>query len=111
MAGGGAIVGLGGLAWLFVEALSAVAAEHRPNVFFWVFAMVAIVAAARMVTHGRPVYSALYFIAVVVSSAGLFLLLGAEFMAFALIIVYAGAILITYLFVLMLAQQLSLIHI
>jgi NADH-quinone oxidoreductase subunit J len=42
---------------------------------------------------------------VVLSSAGLFLLLEAEFLAFALIIVYAGAILITYLFVLMLAQQ------
>jgi NADH-quinone oxidoreductase subunit J len=47
----------------------------------------------------------LYFIMVVLSSAGLFLVLEAEFMAFALIIVYAGAILITYMFVLMLSQQ------
>jgi NADH-quinone oxidoreductase subunit J len=41
----------------------------------------------------------------ILSTAGLFLLLSAEFMAFALIIVYAGAILITYLFVIMLASQ------
>ena len=65
----------------------------------------AIAAAVRMITHPRPVYAALYFVIVVLSSAALFLLLEAEFMAFALIIVYAGAILITYLFVLMLAHQ------
>jgi NADH-quinone oxidoreductase subunit J len=58
-----------------------------------------------MVTHPKPVFAALYFVLVVLSSAGLFLVLQAEFMAFALIIVYAGAILITYMFVLMLAQQ------
>ena len=50
-------------------------------------------------------FAALYFILVVIATGGMFLLLGAEFMAFALIIVYAGAILITYMFVLMLAQQ------
>jgi NADH-quinone oxidoreductase subunit J len=42
---------------------------------------------------------------VVLSSAGLFLTLAAEFMAFALIIIYAGAILVTYMFVIMLASQ------
>ena len=52
-----------------------------------------------------PVIAALYFVLVVIASSGLFLTLHAEFMAFALVIVYAGAILITYLFVLMLAQQ------
>jgi NADH-quinone oxidoreductase subunit J len=68
-------------------------------------ALVAVVGAVRMVTHTRPVYAALYFILVILASAATFLLLQAEFMAFALVIVYAGAILITYLFVLMLAQQ------
>ena len=75
---------------------------------FWVhvlMALVAVAGAARMVTHPRPVYAALYFILVIISVAVNFLLLQAEFMAFALLIVYAGAILITYLFVLMLAQQ------
>ncbi|MHC4908942.1 MAG: NADH-quinone oxidoreductase subunit J family protein [Planctomycetota bacterium] len=78
---------------------------ERPNLFFYAFSSIAIIAAVRMISHPRPVYSALYFILVVLSSAVLFLLLHAEFMAFSLIIVYAGAILITYLFVLMLAQQ------
>ncbi|MCZ6492566.1 MAG: NADH-quinone oxidoreductase subunit J, partial [Planctomycetota bacterium] len=73
--------------------------------FFVIFSLIAIASAVRMITHHRPLYSALYFVMVVLSSAGLFLLLEAEFMAFALVIVYAGAILITYLFVLMLAQQ------
>ena len=75
---------------------------------FWLhvlLSMVAVAGAARMVTHPRPVYAALYFVLVILAVAVNFLLLQAEFMAFALLIVYAGAILITYLFVLMLAQQ------
>jgi NADH-quinone oxidoreductase subunit J len=79
-----------------------------PGPVFWLhvlLAFVAVAGAARMVTHPRPVYAALYFILVILAVAVNFLLLEAEFMAFALLIVYAGAILITYLFVLMLAQQ------
>ncbi len=99
----GALLGLGALAWVVRE--SAAGADERPALLFVLFSLIAIGAAVRMITHHRPVYAALYFVLVVLSSAGLFLLLEAEFMAFALIIVYAGAILITYLFVLMLAQQ------
>lgn len=79
--------------------------ERLPNVYFYIFSAIALVGALRVVTHPRPVYSALYFILTVIASGGLFLILSAEFMAFALIIVYAGAILITYLFVIMLATQ------
>jgi len=68
-------------------------------------ALVAVTGAARMITHPKPVYAALYFILVILAVAVNLLLLQAEFMAFALLIVYAGAILITYLFVLMLASQ------
>ncbi|MFG0256467.1 MAG: NADH-quinone oxidoreductase subunit J, partial [Phycisphaerales bacterium JB043] len=75
------------------------------NVFFHVFGFLALASALRVITHPRPVYSALYFILTILSSAGLFLLLSAEFLTFALIIIYAGAILITYLFVIMLAAQ------
>jgi NADH-quinone oxidoreductase subunit J len=57
------------------------------------------------VTHPKPVYSALYFVLTVFASAGLFVLLWAEFMAAALVLIYAGAILITYVFVIMLASQ------
>lgn len=76
-----------------------------PNPHFYIFAPIAILAAIRVISHQQPVYSALYFILLILSSSALYLLMGAEFMAFALIIIYAGAILITYLFVIMLATQ------
>lgn len=106
MRGVGILLGLGVVGWLFKASIDVAAAgEPGPNVFFYVFSLIAVACAVRMITHPRPIYSALYFVMVVMSTAALFLLLGAEFMAFALVIVYAGAILITYLFVIMLAQQ------
>lgn len=92
-------------AGLIMLTLTITAAEARPNWFFHVFALIALGAALRVITHPRPVYAALYFILTILSTAGLFLLLSAEFLTFALIIIYAGAILITYLFVIMLATQ------
>ncbi|MCA9304198.1 MAG: NADH-quinone oxidoreductase subunit J [Phycisphaerales bacterium] len=85
--------------------LKASEAGGLPNFFFYPFAIVGLGASVRMVTHPRPVYSALYFILTIIASCGMYLLLSAEFMAFALVIIYAGAILITYLFVIMLAMQ------
>ncbi len=76
-----------------------------PNLHFYVFGLIALGASLRVVTHPRPVYAALYFILSVLASCGLYVVLSAEFMAFALVIIYAGAILITYLFVIMLATQ------
>lgn len=78
---------------------------NHPNLYFYVFSLVGLGSALRVITHPRPVYAALYFILTVIATAGLFVVLSAEFMAFALIIIYAGAILITYLFVIMLATQ------
>ncbi|HWE04455.1 MAG TPA: NADH-quinone oxidoreductase subunit J [Tepidisphaeraceae bacterium] len=75
------------------------------NVYFWIFSFIALASAVRVITHPRPVYSALYFVLTVFASAGLFVLLQAEFMAAALVLIYAGAILITYVFVIMLASQ------
>jgi len=102
------IIGLAGVGWLMAMAVKAGGGPDgppAPALLCVAFATIAIAGAVRMVTHPRPVFAALYFILVVLSSAALFLLMQAEFMAFALIIVYAGAILITYMFVLMLAQQ------
>src|SRR4051812_35413141 len=73
--------------------------------YFWVFSAIAVVGALRVVTHPRPVYSALYFVLTVMASAGLFVLMWAEFMAAALVLIYAGAILVTYVFVIMLAAE------
>ncbi|MCA9281260.1 MAG: NADH-quinone oxidoreductase subunit J [Phycisphaerales bacterium] len=85
--------------------VSAREAAQLPNLYFYAFALIALGSGLRVITHQRPVYSALYFILTILASSGLYLLLDAEFMAFALIIIYAGAILITYLFVIMLATQ------
>jgi NADH-quinone oxidoreductase subunit J len=90
---------------LIITLLSIKAAPKLPNLYFYIFSVISLGAALRVITHPRPVYAALYFILTVLSTAGMFVILGAEFLAFALIIVYAGAILITYLFVIMLATQ------
>ncbi len=78
---------------------------HGEAVYFWIFSAIALGGAIRVITHARPVYSALYFVLTVFASAGLFVLLQAEFMAAALVLIYAGAILVTYVFVIMLASQ------
>ncbi len=101
----GTIIGAAAIAFLMVQILQALADDAVVPILEIVFGLGAIVGGVRMVTHPRPVFAAIYFVLVVVSSAGIFLLLGAEFMAFSLVIVYAGAILITYLFVIMLAQE------
>jgi NADH-quinone oxidoreductase subunit J len=96
---------------LMIMALSWVATQmdgglaNLPNLYFYLFSVIALGGALRVVTHPRPVYAALFFVLTILASAGMYVLLDAEFMAFALIIVYAGAILITYLFVIMLATQ------
>lgn len=94
-----------GLAALLLGMKATSAGNPMPNYFFYPFALVSIGASVRMITHKRPVYSALYFIMTIIGSCGMYILLSAEFMAFALVIIYAGAILITYLFVIMLATQ------
>jgi len=101
---GGVILIAAGLIFAALVAHSAAATEGQA-VYFWIFSAIALIGAVRVVTHPRPVYSALYFVLTVFATAGLFILLWAEFMAAALILIYAGAILITYVFVIMLATQ------
>lgn len=102
---GGLIAGIGAGLVILGLSLKAFDAEQLPNLYFYVFALIALGASLRVITHQRPVYAALYFILTILASAGLYLILAAEFMAFALVIIYAGAILITYLFVIMMATQ------
>ena len=75
------------------------------NAFFYAFATAALSGAILTITSRNPVYSALWFASVVLSTSGLFLLAGAQFLAAGTIIVYAGAIIVTFLFVVMLAQS------
>jgi NADH-quinone oxidoreductase subunit J len=63
-----------------------------------------VVAAVATISCRSPVYCAIWFGMTLTGTAGLFLLAGAEFLAVATLVVYAGAILVTFLFVLMLSQ-------
>src|SRR5882762_1151593 len=71
-------------------------------VLFLIFAFIAVVSAVSLVVQTHPISSALSLIGVMVSLAVLYLLLGAEFMATAQLIVYAGAIMVLFIFVIML---------
>lgn len=72
---------------------------------FYVFSAVAVLSGCLLITQRNPARAALSFALVVVSTCGLFLLQAAPFLMAATVIVYAGAIIVTFLFVLMLAQQ------
>ena len=97
---GGGFVELG--LWLSHGPLAAAVAPA--GIFFYVFAAIALASAVGVVCHPRPIYCALYFVLVTLSVAALLILLLAEFMAVVLIVIYAGAILVTYVFVIMLAS-------
>jgi len=71
-------------------------------ILFIVFALIAVVAAINVVVQRHPISSAVSLIAVMGSLAVLYLLLGAEFLAAAQVIVYAGAIMVLFTFVVML---------
>jgi NADH-quinone oxidoreductase subunit J len=72
-----------------------------PAVFFYLFAGVCIAAAVMVVASRNPVHSVLFLILAFVNASGLFILLGAEFLAMILVIVYVGAVLVLFLFVVM----------
>jgi NADH-quinone oxidoreductase subunit J len=70
--------------------------------FFLLFALIAVVCAVNVVVQKHPISSALSLIGVMGSLAVMYLLLGADFIAMAQIIVYAGAIMVLFVFVIML---------
>jgi NADH-quinone oxidoreductase subunit J len=72
-----------------------------PALFFYLFAGTCIAAAFMVIASKNPVHSVLFLILAFVNAAGLFVLLGAEFLAMILIIVYVGAVLVLFLFVVM----------
>ncbi len=72
--------------------------------FFYLFAILALVGSAGVITSRNPVHAVLWLIFVFCNTSGLFILLGAEFLAFILIIVYAGAVAILFLFVIMMIE-------
>ena len=70
-------------------------------IFFYLFAGVCIASAIMVVTARNPVHSVLFLILAFVNAAGLFVLLGAEFLAMILMVVYVGAVAVLFLFVVM----------
>ena len=71
-------------------------------IVFFVLAAIAVLAALNLVFQRHPIHSALSLIVVMVCLAGLYLLMGAEFVAAVQIIVYGGAIMVLFIFVIML---------
>ncbi len=71
------------------------------TLFFYLFAGTAIGAALMVISSKNPVHSVLFLILTFFNAAGLFMLAGAEFLAFILIVVYVGAVAVLFLFVVM----------
>src|SRR5437667_4994689 len=72
-----------------------------PALFFYLFAGVCVASAVMVIVSRNPVHSVLYLIFAFVNASGLFVLMGAEFLAMMLIVVYVGAVAVLFLFVVM----------
>jgi NADH-quinone oxidoreductase subunit J len=68
---------------------------------FYLFAAVTVFAALRVITARNPLHAVLYLVLAFVSSAGIWMLLEAEFLAITLVLVYVGAVMVLFLFVVM----------
>jgi NADH-quinone oxidoreductase subunit J len=68
---------------------------------FWVFAAILVIAAGCVITVRNPVHSALFLVLAFFTAAALWMLLRAEFLAIALVLVYVGAVMVLFLFVVM----------
>ena len=71
------------------------------TIMFYLFAVVAVASGVMVVAARNPVHSVLFLILAFVNAAGLFVLMGAEFLAMILIVVYVGAVAVLFLFVVM----------
>jgi NADH-quinone oxidoreductase subunit J len=71
------------------------------TLFFYLFASICVASAVMVIASRNPVHSVLFLILAFVNAAGLFVLLGAEFLAMILVIVYVGAVAVLFLFVVM----------
>lgn len=98
--GGGLLALAGGLMALDLPRLGGLA----PQLVFWLLAAVTLGGAVATISTQNPVYAAIWFALSLLGTAGLLFFQGAQFLAVATIVVYAGAIVVTFLFVLMLAQ-------
>ncbi|MBT7077039.1 MAG: NADH-quinone oxidoreductase subunit J, partial [Pelagibacterales bacterium] len=70
-------------------------------VFFYIFAIIAVVSSMMVIIAKNPVHSVFFLILTFFNATGLFVLMGAEFLAMLLLIVYVGAVAVLFLFVVM----------
>ena len=75
--------------------------ELLPTIIFYLFSTITVASALKVITSKNPVHSVLFLILAFFSAAGLFILIGAEFLAMTLVIVYVGAVAVLFLFVVM----------
>jgi len=71
------------------------------KILFYISATIVVIASAMVITRRNPVHAVLYLVLAFVASAGLWMLLEAEFLAIALVLVYVGAVMVLFLFVVM----------
>ena len=102
----GSLLGLAALA-AFIAAGRRLGGLGEEAVFL-IVSLVAVISAAATIVSRSPVYAAIWFALSLAGVAGVLLVLGAQFLGVATIVVYAGAILVMFLFVLMLAQPAGL---
>lgn len=76
-------------------------AENIATLMFYVFSLITVVSACMVVSSKNPVHSVFFLILAFFNVAGLFVLLGAEYIAMTLVIVYVGAVAVLFLFVVM----------
>ncbi|MBU3645069.1 MAG: NADH-quinone oxidoreductase subunit J, partial [Candidatus Methylopumilus sp.] len=71
------------------------------DIVFYFLAAILLLAGLRVITARNPVHAALYLVLAFFTAAGIWLLLEAEFLAIALVLVYVGAVMVLFLFVVM----------
>lgn len=71
------------------------------SIFFWVFALILCAAALQVITAKNPVHAVLFLVLSFFSSAAIWLMLRAEFLAITLVLVYVGAVMVLFIFVVM----------
>src|SRR6266849_7765646 len=75
---------------------------NAPLIIFFVLAAMCVIGAISLILQRHPIHSALSLIVVMIALAGLYLLMGAEFVAAVQLIVYGGALMVLFVFVIML---------
>ena len=100
----GAVLTLAALGLLAARLRMPLAAGWSYQIVFWVLAAITVISGIGTISMRSPVYCALWFAMALLGTGALMLAVGAQFLGIATVVVYAGAIVVTFLFVLMLAQ-------